>query len=59
MMKVKALKTFSHGSAVVKRGSSFEVSDAISRDYVRAGLVEEHKKDEKKAPDLPPVPKAK
>lgn len=41
MAQVKALKTFSHGHSIVKRGSSFEVTDQISKDYIKAGLAEE------------------
>jgi hypothetical protein len=43
MAQIKALKTFSHGHSIVKRGSSFEVTDQISKDYIKAGLAEEVK----------------
>lgn len=41
-MKLKALKTFRHGSTNFKRGSLLELSDAQAKPLVSRGLAEQN-----------------
>lgn len=40
-MQIKAMKTFRHGSTMIRRGSSVEMVETHARDLVKRGLAEE------------------